>query len=271
MDKPVTAAPRGGHLEALLNGCPDAILAIDANGTIKFANREACTLTERSMNELIGQSIVEVYESEDAARAANKKIYEAGGTIHDLETKTRTKSGKLIPTRVSASHLYDSNGKYIGGVGYFARYRPWHGAEVETATRLHELEDRMSRMRSHGAPVFELYPGISAAFIMGSVNAERFDALLDTLLHHVESKQTRVVILDFPAAIEGDDLANQIVRIIRSVRLLGAECIIADMQVSMAKALEPHLGEITIVSHNSMQRAIEDALDRIGYEIRPKH
>ena len=110
------AAPRGGHLEALLNGCPDAILAIDANGIIKFANREACTLTERNMNELIGQSIV-------AARAANKKIYEAGGTIHDLETKTRTKSGKLVPTRVSASHLYDSNGKYIGGVGYFARYR----------------------------------------------------------------------------------------------------------------------------------------------------
>jgi PAS domain S-box-containing protein len=270
MDKPVTA-PRGGHLEALLNGCPDAILAISADGTIKFANHEACKLTERSMSELIGQSIIEVYENEAAARAANKKIYEAGGTIHDLETKTRTKSGKLIPTRVSASHLHDSNGKYIGGVGYFARYRPWHGAEAETQSRLRELEDHMSRIRSYGAPVFELFPGISASFIIGNVNAERFDALLDTLLHHVETKQTRVVILDFPSPIEGEDLANQIVRIIRSVRLLGAECIIADMQVAMAKALEPHLGELSIISHNSMPRALEDALDRIDYEIRPKN
>jgi PAS domain S-box-containing protein len=265
------AAPRGGHLEALLNGCPDAILAIDANGIIKFANREACTLTERNMNELIGQSIVEVYEDAAAARIANKKIYEAGGTIHDLETKTRTKSGKLIPTRVSASHLYDSNGKYIGGVGYFARYRPWHGAEVETAHKLEELETRVSRWRALGAPVFELYPGISVSVIIGNVNPDRFDALLDTLLHHVEEKQTRVVILDFPSTVEGDDLATQIVRIIRSVRLLGAECIIADMQVSMAKALEPHLGEINIIAQNSMKRALEDALDRIGYEIRPKN
>ena len=269
MEKTVTT-PRGGHLEALLNGCPDAILAINADGIIKFANREACTLTERSMAELIGQSIVEVYENEAAARDANKKIYEAGGTIHDLETKTRTKTGKLIPTRVSASHLYDSNGKYAGGVGYFARYRPWHGAEVETASKLEELENRMSRIRSLGAPVFELYPGISASFIIGSINQDRFAAMLDTLLHHVEAKQTQVVILDFPSAVEGEDLANQIVRIIRSVRLLGAECIIADLQVSMAKTLEPHLGEINIISHNSMPRALEDALDRIGYQIRAK-
>ena len=38
----------------------------------------------------------------------------------------------------------------------------------------------------------------------------------------------------------------------------------------MAKTLEPHLGEINIISHNSMPRALEDALDRIGYQIRAK-
>jgi hypothetical protein len=43
------------------------------------------------------------------------------------------------------------------------------------------------------------------------------------------------------------------------------------MQVAMAKALEPHLGELSIISHNSMPRALEDALDRIDYEIRPKN
>jgi PAS domain S-box-containing protein len=135
MEKQMTTH-RGGHLEALLNGCPDAILAINAEGIIKFANKEACKLTERSMNELIGESIIEVYESIEAARQANRKIYEAGGTIHDMETKTKTKTGKLVPVRVSASHLYDSTGKYIGGVGYFARYRPWAGAEADIKARV---------------------------------------------------------------------------------------------------------------------------------------
>ena len=105
----------GGHLEALLNGCPEAILAINAEGIIKFANKEACKLTEREMNELIGESIVVVYENLEAAREANRKIYEGGGTLHNYESKLKTKSGKLIPVRMSASHLKDSTGKYIGG------------------------------------------------------------------------------------------------------------------------------------------------------------
>jgi anti-anti-sigma regulatory factor len=86
-----TTTPRG-NLEALLNSCPDAILAINAEGVIKFANNEACKLTERNMNELIGESIVEVYENIEAAREANRKIYEAGGTIHNMDTTTKWKA-----------------------------------------------------------------------------------------------------------------------------------------------------------------------------------
>ena len=136
MERHVTTH-RGGHLEALLNGCPDAILAINAGGIIVFANKEACKLTERGMHELIGESIVEVYENKEAARDANRKIYEAGGTIHEFETKTKTKSGKLIPVRVSASHLYDSSGKYIGGVGYFAQMTQGFGPGEGVVPGLH--------------------------------------------------------------------------------------------------------------------------------------
>ncbi len=157
MEKQLTTH-RGGHLEALLNGCPDAILAINAEGIIKFANKEACKLTERSMNELIGESIVEVYESIEAAREANRKIYTAGGTIHDMETKTRTKSGRLVPVRVSASHLYDSNGKYIGGVGYFAQYRPWSGAEADVKARLEDIGRQARGLEGHGRPGFRAVP-----------------------------------------------------------------------------------------------------------------
>lgn len=83
---------RGGHLEALLNGCPDAILAINAEGIIKFANKEACKLTEREMNELIGESIVDVYESMDAARAANRKLLDANASLSKSESAAIVRS-----------------------------------------------------------------------------------------------------------------------------------------------------------------------------------
>ena len=271
MDKQVTTH-RGGHLEALLNGCPDAILAINAEGIIKFANKEACKLTERSMNELIGESIVQVYESIEAAREANRKIYEAGGTIHDLETKTRTKSGKIIPVRVSASHLYDSAGKYIGGVGYFCQYRPWSGAEVEIKARVEELEARLDKWKALAAPVFELYPGLSVMVVVGHLNADRFEDITTNLLNHVEKSKTRVVLLDLSsAAVDDVEVARQLARTIRTVRLLGADCIIADMHSTLARAMEPLLADLgSLKSFSCMDLALEHALNTIGYEIRQK-
>lgn len=142
--------PHDKRLESLLRGCRDAVLATNAEGIIQFANNEACELTERSMNELIGESIVEVYESMEAAREANRKIYRAGGTIHNMEARTRTRSGKIINVRISASHLYDSSGKYIGGVGYFARYRPslpMEAVEAEVKARLEKIEPMLESFK----------------------------------------------------------------------------------------------------------------------------
>lgn len=265
-----TSSHRGGHLEALLNGCPDAILAIDAQGIIKFANKEACKLTERSMNELIGESIVEIYENLEAAREANRKIYQAGGTIHDMETKARTKSGKLIPVRVSASHLYDSNGKYIGGVGYFARYRPWSGAEAEMKARLEELEAKLDKWKTLAAPVLELYPGLSLMVVVGHLDVDRLEDITVNLLNHVEKMKSRVVLLDLSATVVDDNaVAGKLVKTIKTIRLLGAECILADMQINLARAIEPLMGELgTLKSFACMEVALEESLKSLGYEIR---
>jgi len=270
MEKQATT-PRG-NLEALLNSCPDAILAINAEGVIKFANNEACQLTERNMNELIGESIVEVYENIEAARKANRKIYEAGGTIHDMETTTKTKTGKLVPVHVSASHLYDSSGKYIGGVGYFAKYRPWTGAEVQVKARVDELEAKLDKWKALAAPVFELYPGLSVMVIVGHLDVDRFEDITTNLLNHVEKFKTRVVLLDLSSAVVDDgEVAKHFAKAIRTVRLLGADCIIADMQTTLARAMEPLMTDLgSVKSYSSMEIALEEALKAIGYEIRCK-
>jgi PAS domain S-box-containing protein len=271
MEKQVTTH-RGGHLEALLNGCPDAILAINAEGIIKFANKEACKLTERSMNELIGESIVEIYENFEAAREANRKIYLAGGTIHDMETKTRTKSGRLVPVRVSASHLYDSNGKYIGGVGYFAQYRPWTGAEAEVKARVDELEAMLDKWKALAAPVFELVPGLSVMVVVGHLDVDRFKSIITNLLNHITAVKTRVAILDLSAAVMDEEkVAEQLKKTVRAVRLLGAECICVGMQASLAIALEPLITDIGMAKNFScMELALEAALNILDYKICPK-
>jgi anti-anti-sigma regulatory factor len=224
------------------------------------------------MNELIGESIVIVYENQEAAREANRKIYAGGGTMHNHECKLRTKSGKLVPVRVSASHLNDSAGKYIGGVGYFAPYRPWSGAEAQVKARLEELEEKLDEWKALAAPVIELYPGLSVMVVVGHLDVDRLEDITQNLLDHVSRVKTRVVLLDLSATVlhEGE-VAEKLTKVIRTVRLLGASCVIAGMQTSLARAMEPMMADLrTVKSFSCMELALESALDAIGYRIHEK-
>ena len=263
---------RGGYLEALLSSCPFAILSTDAEGKVTFANKEACKLTEREMKELVGENIAIVYESLEAARETNRKLYISGGVIHDHESKARTKSGKVVPIRVSASHLKDSSGTYIGAVGYFEKYRPWTTAEASVKAYAEELEAKLEEWKDLGAPVFDLYPGLTAAVIVGRLNVARFDRINTNLLDHVKSEKSRVVLIDLSAALVDDEnVAAQLLKTIRTVHLLGTQCVLAGIQSSVARAMEPLVADLNAIkSFSSMDIALEAALDIIGFKVGKK-
>jgi len=259
----------GGYLEALLTSCPVAILATNAEGIIKFANKEAGKLTEREVHELIGESIVLVYECLEAAKETNRKLFQSGGTIYEHESRAKTKSGKIIPVRISATHLKDSSGKYIGAVGYFERYRPWSSEETKVKACAEELEAKLQEWKDLGAPVFRLYPGLSAVVVVGRVDSSRFDRITSNLLNHVKDVKTKVVLIDLSAAIISDNtVANQVVKTIRTVYLLGVQSVLAGIQTSIAQAMEPLLTDVGFVkSFSSTEAALEAALNILGYEV----
>lgn len=114
-----------GSLEALLRCCPEAIIVINADGNISIANQEACSLLQRELRDILGKSITIVYEDLEAARETNRELYRHGGIIRDYRTRIKTKSGRLVPVRVSACHRLDADGNYLGAVGIFEQFRPW--------------------------------------------------------------------------------------------------------------------------------------------------
>lgn len=264
-----TSPHLGGYLEALLTSCPVAILATDAEGTIKFANKEAGKLTGREVHELIGESIVLVYDCLESARETNRKLFQCGGTIYEHESKAKTKSGKTIPVRVSATHLKDSYGKYIGAVGYFEKYRPWSSEEAKAKVYAEELETKLQECKDLGAPVFRLYPGLSAVVVVGHIDSSRFDCITSNLLDHIKDVKTRVVLIDLSAAIISDNtVASQVVKTIRTVYLLGVQSVLAGIQTSIAQAMESLLTDVGFVkSFSSTEAALEAALNMLGYEV----
>lgn len=260
----------GGYLEALLQGCPDAVIAVDGKGTITFANRASCELLECEMRDLVGKTIIRVYENEERARETNRKLYLSGGVIHCHESVARTKTGKLIPTRISGAHLKDSSGNVIGSVGYFQAYRPWTAAESRQQEYTQELQARLAEWEDLGSPVFELWPGLSVVVVVGRVDSKRLAQLKRHMLDHIKINRTRVALVDLSAAISGDDeVPLQLVKLLRTVRLVGAKCVVVGIESDMiAESMEPLVSDIaSLNTYSSLQAGIEAAMAIMGLQI----
>lgn len=271
MEKKVSS-PRGGYLEALLNGSPVAIIAISSEGIITFANRATCSLVECEIQELIGASIGDLYESLEEARETNRKLYQNDGIIHDHESGMRAKSGKIVPVRISACHLKDSAGKYIGAIGYFEQHRPWSGAEPQISRHIEELEAKLDEYKGQSAPVFELFPGLSMVIITGPLDRGRFGRINEHLLKHVEKMKARVTIIDISeSSITDEGLTRELVKTLRTLHLLGTQCVLIGVQTSIAKEMETLIADLgTVRSFPSRDAALKAALENIGLEVRKK-
>jgi PAS domain S-box-containing protein len=260
----------GGYLEALLQSCPDAIIAIDGKGTMTFANRAACDLLECEMRELVGKSIVTIYENEERARETNRKLYLSGGVVHCHESVARSKTGKLIPTRISGAHLKDSSGNVIGSVGFFQAYRPWTAAESRMQEYCQELEARLSEWEDLGSPVFELWPGLSVVVVVGRLDSQRLAQLKKRLLDHIKINKTRVALVDLSAALAGDsEVPVQLVKVLRMVRLVGAQCVVVGIESDMiAEAMEPLVPDVaSLNTFSSLQAGLEAAFAMLSLQI----
>lgn len=259
---------RGGYLEALLSSCPVAILAIDATGVIQFANKEALNIFERDVQEIVGESIVSLYENMEVAKETNRRLYKNGGMVHDHDSRIRTKTGKILPVRISASHLKDSAGNYAGAVGYFETYRPWAAAEIKLKAQVQELEAKLDKWKDRVTPVFELYPGIAGVVIVGSLDVARFDRITANLLNHMKDTETDVAIIDLAAAVADDDVAASLVKVVRTIYLMGATCMLAGVKPALAQAIEPLVEDISLIeSYSTLHVALEAALESIGLKI----
>ncbi|MFH1650504.1 MAG: PAS domain S-box protein [Chloroflexota bacterium] len=262
---------KGGYLEALLNSCPSAIIAINAQGSITFVNKETCNLITCDMNSIIGDSIANIYETEELARETNRKLYMSGGIIHDHESRIKTRKGKIVPVRISAAHLKDSAGNYAGAVGYFEKYRPWHKAEADLKAYADDLEAKLSEWQDLGAPVFELYPGLTVGIIVGRVNTARFERINTILLDYVKGVKSKVVLIDLGSALIDDCVAPKLVHTFRTLQLLGAQCVLSDVQSSVAQEMETLIPDLNLVkSFSNTSSALEAALDILGYSITKK-
>lgn len=120
-------------------------------------------------------------------------------------------------------------------------------------------------------PVVELWDGVLALPIIGTLDSRRTQEVMEALLEEIVRSQADVAILDITGVPTIDTLtAQHLLKTVAAARLMGAECIISGVRPQIAQTVV-HLGIDLgdIVTRSTLASALALAFDRRRLRVVP--
>ena len=120
-------------------------------------------------------------------------------------------------------------------------------------------------------PVVKLWDGVVAVPLIGTLDSERTQTVMESLLERIVETNSTMAIIDITGVPTVDTLvAQHLLKTVAAARLMGADCVISGIRPQIAQTIV-HLGltlsEVTTKA--TMADAIAHALDASGLRIAP--
>ena len=114
-------------------------------------------------------------------------------------------------------------------------------------------------------PVVKLWDGILALPLIGTLDSQRTQVVMENLLQTIVDTEAEIAIIDITGVPTVDTLtAQHLLKTVAAARLMGADCIISGIRPQIAQTMV-HLGvELNVVSKATLADAFSVALDRTG-------
>lgn len=130
--------------------------------------------------------------------------------------------------------------------------------------KLATIDQQRAAIRELSTPVMEVWDGILCLPIVGIMDTARSADMTDALLRAVVATQARCAIVDI-TGIEVMDTrtADHFIRMAKSVRLLGAECVLTGLNPQIAQTVV-HMGVDMegLTTHRSLRDALQHFIGR---------
>jgi PAS domain S-box-containing protein len=131
------------YLTRLIEGSPDAIISTDKEGNVVLFNQGAENLLGYRPEEVSGRPVSVLYGGEMRANDVGRELRKRGGTVSGFESALQTKDGRSIPVLISASALFDEEGREAGLVEFATDLRERKREEDALQKARDELEKRV--------------------------------------------------------------------------------------------------------------------------------
>jgi rsbT co-antagonist protein RsbR len=114
-------------------------------------------------------------------------------------------------------------------------------------------------------PVVKLWDGVLALPLIGTLDSQRTQVVMENLLESIVAQGATIAIIDITGVPTVDTLtAQHLLKTVAAARLMGADCIISGIRPQIAQTMV-HLGvELNVVSKATLADAFAVALQRLG-------
>ena len=136
-------------------------------------------------------------------------------------------------------------------------------------TREEIIKRQQEELLELSTPVIKLWDGVLAVPMIGTLDSQRTQMVMEALLERIVETGSNLAIIDITGVPTVDTLvAQHLLKTVSAIRLMGAECIISGIRPQIAQTIV-HLGIDLqgIASKSSLADALAMALAQQGYRI----
>ncbi|MEA3282437.1 MAG: PAS domain S-box protein [Euryarchaeota archaeon] len=251
------------------------LIIINLDRRVRRINRKGCEILGCGEDDILGKDWFDNFIPEQV-RNETIDVFDAfvsggaGGSnpVEYYENPVLTKKDGG-GERIIAWHnaiLHDETGKITGVL-----------SSGEDITRRRELEQKLQRAFDRlkasyeelSIPVIQVWDNILAFPIIGVLDNERINRLMETMLAEIVKTQSRVVIIDVTGVRSVDtSVASHLINVTKAAKLLGTNCIVTGIRPEAAHTLiglGVDMSEIT--TKRSMQEGLKYALRIAGARV----
>ncbi|MBM3242099.1 STAS domain-containing protein [Candidatus Poribacteria bacterium] len=117
-------------------------------------------------------------------------------------------------------------------------------------------------------PVVQLWDGVLAVPLIGTLDSERTQIVMENLLQMIADTGSNIAIIDITGVPTVDTLvAQHLLKAVAATRLMGADCIISGIRPQIAQTMVTLGVTFDVVTKSTLAKAFELALQRTGLTV----
>lgn len=216
-------------LSAMLEEMDVSVWAIDTHGAYSFQEGKALLAMGLRPRQQLGESVFDIFDDSTTLPARQALAGERVDLLVPI--------GDVI-WETSIRPLRDEQGHIEGAFGISINVTEREKARAELESKVTLIERQQEVIRNLETPILQVWDRVLALPMIGIVDNRRAARVMEDLLAAVTKGHARFAILDLTGVeIVDTDTANHLIRMIRAIRLLGAEGIITGLRPIVAQTV----------------------------------